>query len=171
MTHDDRQRGVQRRTLVRGAAHAAWAVPAVTAVSAAPAFATSTIDDLTDGLLSLSYSAADRSVSVGVTQVTNDGPRALPANTVYLAMTLTTTRGRWFTNNIVRQQGDWGAWDFNTTYVRFRYGASVPIGAGLPLGGYVVPLFDVTSGRVDATLTHQPPGSAAQVVAVQTITF
>jgi hypothetical protein len=64
--------GLQRRTIVKAGAHAAWAVPAITIATAAPAFAGSTQSSVSVGLLtSASRSGSTLTVSNG--SISNTG--------------------------------------------------------------------------------------------------
>lgn len=157
---------VRRRSLVRTAAHAAWAVPAITVVTAAPAFADSTIDDLTEAVLGVERTADGGYVRAYVPTVTNDGPRDLPVGTVFLALFI--SGGATFdVRKTTRTQGFWQVWDANSSLMRFRYEAPVTVGTGIYLGEYLAGFTGTpATGHVEGVLTYN-----GSLVATQTITW
>lgn len=153
MPQQDSPPALGRRSLLRTTAQAAWVVPAVSVVTAAPAFANSKIDDLTNAVVNVQRTPDGSSVRADVV-ATNDGPNWLATATVFLTMTIS-GGARFFTNQTANVQGKWQAWDKTMGLMRYRYMAEVPIGSGVYLGGYEAALWNnPPSGVIDVDLSY-----------------
>jgi hypothetical protein len=81
----DSSAGIQRRTVVRAGAHAAWAVPAITLATAAPAMAISGTSNAVATLLSASRSGSTVTLTGGA--ISNLGTTATQNLTVAVTVT------------------------------------------------------------------------------------
>lgn len=134
--------GTSRRTVIRTAAHAAWAVPAIQIAVAAPAFASSTVADdvVFTGNTPPKVSTSGTTATVATFTVNNDGP-AIPANKLRLTLT---------SNESWPTQTANGGWTFTTsgTTLYALYAGTVGVGTAV-----VLPSFEVTKKNNNATVT------------------
>lgn len=158
-----------RRTVVRGAVLAAWAVPAVSIVSAAPAFATSTVtlpnlrglSETSGGVaglnrtlrvsIPLTYSASTAfpmgsTVSVTVTD---------PSSVLEGAPTVGTVPAGWRASAAVNSPAGSRAWRF--TFTTTSASPTVPL--VVTLAKYALSAF--RTGNPTVTLTVSPVGRSA----------
>lgn len=157
-------RGPSRRAVVRTAAHAAWAVPAIQIAVAAPAFASSHVNDIQNPLLTLTSSGKGGMVSTAdAMSVGNDGFDALSANSVELTITITGGPAG----------SEWGSFDLTnapawslfgasgtgigTKELKFRYAGPVAKGTSVLLPGKIVATQRTGGGTKSATLTYVGP--------------
>lgn len=125
---------------------AAWSVPAVTLVTAAPAFADSKVDDI--ALSPPTFAVNRNGVTATVTGVTliNDGPNDL---TVTVVLTLTAGGNNYF--SAVPTDTDWTFSDTGTqaTTLTATRVVTVTDKGSVPTGGFSVTL----GGRANVTPT------------------
>lgn len=150
--------GTSRRTVVRTAAHAAWAVPAVQIVSAVPAFAAVSNEDVAlFGTPSQAYGTVvkgERPITVSGIQVVSDGPTPLDNR---VALTLSMGSNFQATTNDALGAG-WivtavnNAAGKNTSTLTVRYTGGVPVGTA-PDYAVSLPDFTVIGAGQNATIT------------------
>ena len=144
--------GTSRRSVVRTAAHAAWAVPVIQIAAAAPAFADSKVNGIEDPRTTLNVSRSPATVS-NMT-VDNDGPTALAGSTVQLLLTVSGG------NNLALWSSptSTGLWAYatgvGTTTLVFTYTGPVAIGNDVSLTGTASGTLPNNSGTVSATLQY-----------------
>lgn len=173
-------RDLSRRTVLRTAAHAAWAVPVISAISAAPAFAATS--DVFTVVTALTV-APNRLSGVLTVSVTNPAGGTLPANGVAVvvsAITRTTNRPsvtrnvRAVSGSVQDPSSSWTPTSFTGGIPYTVTNASIPDGttssfaltitfaAAIPLGRTVT-----ISGTVSTASAFTPPskGFSAATVA------
>jgi hypothetical protein len=159
--------GFSRRSLVKAGAHAAWAVPVVTVVTSAPAFA-ATSDQAALSVATVTASRADRVVTV-TAQVSNTGAAATTGLQVRVSLNPHGAGASWFESTSMSNSG---AFDDGTStstsgsgLARFVYTATGQLD---PADGPVTLTVTVTvppgtqSGGGDATVTAYAANAPAQ---------
>lgn len=142
-----------RRAVVRTAAHAAWAVPAIQIAAAAPAFASSLVNDIQGGSATITKSGPTQYTASGIT-VASDGPTALASGTVQLLLTVAGGKNNpvWAATPAPAATGSWlflGGVDSHV--LTFVYNGTVGKGATTPLAGTLTA--SLTSAQGGPTVT------------------
>lgn len=144
-------RGLSRRSVVRTAAHAAWAVPVVQLAASAPAFADSTLPGIENPTFQFNRNSANDWTAYSF-QVTNDGPGAIPAGHIFF--TATTSGPAW---THIATTGNWTLVSGSgTNTIVYRYDAAVPVGTNVPLSGTITAHRANNSGTTSAVVTYVP---------------
>ena len=143
-------RGLSRRSVVRTAAHAAWAVPVVQLAASAPAFADSTLPGIENPTYTFSRGGSNTWTAAGFT-VSNDGPGPLDAGKIQF--TAIATDGTWSQNSAA------SPWVYvsgaGTGTIIYSYNAQVPVGTNLSLNGPIVINKSNNKGDPTSSLTYQ----------------
>lgn len=155
-------RGPSRRAVVRTAAHAAWAVPAIQIAAAAPAFASSAVRDIINPIVNFTTSAQVNSVAQGMF-VTNDGPGDLAPDTIELTLTIAGgPKGNEWASFDLAQAPLWTPYPApgtgtTTRVLKFRYQGTVAKGNTQPLIGVIRAVQASQGGTKSATLAYVGP--------------
>lgn len=133
MTHDH-QPSLARRSVLRTVGHSAWAVPAISVIGAAPAFAAT--GDVTITGVIVAAELVNNSEIAAVATLTNNGPEELLPNS--LSITFQTETGSL----------SWTSWGRQETWVRVINEESVSSfnhSAGVGLVTYTLPRLRIWS--------------------------